>query len=251
VRIIDPRELRANPQLVRELRAQPGEHAERRYAPMRHMETRANDDGTFRIGGLAAVYDELSVNLGGFRERIDRGAFRKVLGTNPDVRCLFNHDLNYLLGRTSSGTLRLKEVPSGLDYDADAPATSYASDLRVLMDRGDINQSSFAFRVARGGDSWDEDGDTGALIRTIHEFSDLYDVSPVTDPAYPQTTSGARSTPDEQPQHDDLADEPELVAEGDVQDRSGQQTDPLQGDQEYLVAARQRRLRQWQHIARR
>jgi HK97 family phage prohead protease len=104
------------------------------------VETRAADNG-WRGGGLAAVFDDLSHNLGGFREVIDHGAFRKVLASKPDVRALFNHDANYLLGRTTAGTLRLKEVGKGLDYEFDAPATSYAADLRVLMERGDLNQS--------------------------------------------------------------------------------------------------------------
>lgn len=253
--IVDPVALRRRPDLVRELRTSPGEYVERRFAPLHRVEARAaeNADG-YRLGGLAAVFDEMSVNLGGFREVIKRGAFKKVLKKDPDVRCLFNHDLNLLLGRTAAGTLRLQEVPKGLDYEADAPATSYAADLRVLMERGDVTQSSFAFRIAPGGDEWDEDPETGALIRTIHEFGELYDVSPVTDPAYPAATSGLRHTPlqhtetDEQPVPEADAQERGTAGESDA--HSEQDQEPLQGEQPYLLAARQRRLRQLALIAR-
>lgn len=264
--VIDPLELRAHPELLREMREQPGRHIERRVVTLANVETRASGDG-WKGGGLAAVFDELSHNLGGFRETIEHGAFRKVLKTDPDVRALFNHDPNYLLGRTAAGTLRLKEISAGLDYEFDAPATSYAADLRVLMDRGDLNQSSFAFRIARGGDSWDEDPETGALIRTIHEFAELYDVSPVTDPAYPQTTSGVRSIDKLLGEINDLADEDRAavvaalrsngparpsaqhVTQGEVSQQGGQGAggddlapvhEPAQGERTALAARRDR-----------
>lgn len=217
IAFIDALELRSHPELLQELRAEPGRHRERRVVALKSAEMRANEAGGFKVGGLAAVFDELSLNLGGFREQIDRGAFRKVLAGDPDVRCLFNHDPNRLLGRTTNGTLRLKEVAKGLDYEADAAPTSYAADLKVLLEREDVNQSSFAFRVARGGDSWDEDDETGALIRTIHEFSDLYDVSPVTDPAYPQTDSGLRTILDEDATEQDVRDLAAKIHRGDLE----------------------------------
>jgi HK97 family phage prohead protease len=192
-RIIDTFELRANPQLITELREHPGANLERRVVPLHKVEVRANDDGTFAVAGHAAVFDDLSENLGGFRERIKRGAFKKVLRDDPDVRFLFNHDPNLVLARTHAGSLALKEDATGLEYDADCAPTSYAADLRVLLDRGEVTQSSFAFRVAPGGDEWIEDPDTGGLIREISEFSGLYDVSAVTYPAYPTTDVGLRA----------------------------------------------------------
>lgn len=158
------------------------------------FEVRTKDDGTFGMRGHAAVYDVLSENLGGFREKIDPGAFDVVLDSNPDVRALFNHDPNLVLARTTNGTLRLHEDERGLVYEADIAPTSVGNDLRVWLERGDITQSSFAFRVGSGGDSWEEDEDTGALIRTIHSFSALFDVSPVTYPAYPAATAAPRSS---------------------------------------------------------
>ena len=147
-----------------------------------------NDDGENRLSGYAAVFDQLSENLGGFREKIAPGAFDKVL--KDDVRALFNHEPNLILGRTRANTLKLEIDATGLHYRIDPPDTQYARDLTESIKRGDITQSSFAFRVE--DDHWNEDDD-GRLIRTIKQFKRLYDISPVTYPAYPDTTVAARS----------------------------------------------------------
>lgn len=142
------------------------------------------------IRGYAAKFGVLSENLGGFREQIEPGAFADILG--DDVRALFNHDANHVLGRTASGTLRLWQDETGLGYEVDLPDTQAARDLAVSIERGDVSQSSFAFRLAPNGDRWDENED-GVVIRTISRFGRLYDVSPVTYPAYPDATIGMRS----------------------------------------------------------
>lgn len=142
------------------------------------------------IRGHAAVFDSLSENLGGFREVIAPGAFDDVLG--DDVRALFNHDPNAILGRSTAGTLRVGVDAAGLTYEIDPPDTQAARDLLVSMERGDVRESSFGFRVARGGDTWDENDD-GVLIRTITKVARLYDVSPVTFPAYPDTDAAKRT----------------------------------------------------------
>lgn len=168
--------------------------AERRFLTG-DVEVRAkDDDGSWVGGGLAIVYGARSGNLGGFVEVVKPGAARNVLALDPDVRALLNHDANLVLGRTTAGTLRLADTDAGLDYEYDAPATSYARDLRVLLERGDVTQSSFAFRVRPEGVEWTEDEESGLPVRIIHEFSGLYDVSPVTFPAYPDATSGLRET---------------------------------------------------------
>lgn len=156
-----------------------------------NVEVRAADDGKTTITGRAAVYQSLSENLGGFREIIAPGAFD---GTDmDDVRGLFNHDENFVLGRTLSGTMTLSVTERGLEYEIEAPESQTIRDLVIEpMRRGDISQSSFGFIVGRGNDSWDEDED-GRLIRTIHRVQRLFDVSPVTFPAYPEATSGVRS----------------------------------------------------------
>lgn len=151
-------------------------------------------DGAASISGYAAVFNKETViggGMWGFREQIDPKAFDGAVKTD-DVRALFNHDPNYLLGRTESGTLRLSVDSKGLKYDVDLPDTSQARDVRTLIQRGDVSGSSFGFTVDE--DEWDErDVKSGKLpLRTILKAS-LFDVSPVTYPAYPQTSVSARS----------------------------------------------------------
>jgi HK97 family phage prohead protease len=106
------------------------------------------------------------------------------------VRALFNHDANFVLGRSTSGTLRLIEDDKGLRYDVDVPDTTWARDLMVSVKRGDVSQSSFAFEVTE--EEWDY-GKRGEMpMRTIKSVR-LYDVSPVTYPAYSATSVSARS----------------------------------------------------------
>ena len=176
----------------REIRSRSTDGVERRTFPTL-LEARATATG-WQIVGHGIVYNALSENLGGFREQVAEGAATDVLASNPDVRGLINHNPDLLLGRTLAGTMTLEDdLPVGLRYIIDPPDVSYANDLHVSMDRGDINQSSFAFRIARGGDIWEEDEESGLLIRTIIKFSGLYDMSPVTYPAYPTTDSGVAS----------------------------------------------------------
>ncbi|PJE80685.1 hypothetical protein CI610_00346 [invertebrate metagenome] len=152
------------------------------------VELRQEGQSDPKIVGYAARYDVLSENLGGFRETILPGAFDNVL--DNDVRALFNHEPALILGRTVSGTLDITSDGDGLHYTIDPPDTQYARDLMKSMQRGDVSQSSFAFTVDR--DSWDEDED-GRMVRTIHAVRRLYDISPVTYPAYPDTDAALRS----------------------------------------------------------
>jgi HK97 family phage prohead protease len=154
------------------------------------VEVRKSEDGR-KLRGTAVVFNQLSENLGGFREQIDPAAFDGC--DMSDVRCLFNHEDSMVLGRTTSNTLTLTRDDSGLHFECDPPDTSYARDLAVSMDRGDIDQCSFSFTVAPGGSDWDQDPDSGADIRTVKKISRLYDVSIVTYPAYPQTSSEIRT----------------------------------------------------------
>lgn len=145
------------------------------------MEGTEHNGNTIR--GYAAVYNSDSEWMGGFYEQIERGAFDDVL--NDDVRAYFNHDENLLLGRVSSGTLRIGTDARGLFYEVDLPNTTYANDLVELMKRGDVNQSSFAFLI--DADRWEQRG--GKTYRIIEKVSRLLDVSPVAQPAYPDATS--------------------------------------------------------------
>lgn len=142
------------------------------------------------IVGYAAVFNQWSEDLGGFRERIAPGAFADALKTD-DVRALFNHNPDHILGRNIAGTLRLSEDSEGLRIEIDPPDTQVARDLIVSMRRGDITQMSFGFSVVMSDQIWEEKED-GTVERTIKRAS-LFDVSPVTYPAYPQTEVAVRS----------------------------------------------------------
>lgn len=170
---------------------------ERRFFQMSELTVEKRGNAPPLIRGYAAVFDKLSENLGGFREQIKPGAFDDVL--SDDVRALFNHDPNLILGRTVSGTLRIFVDSEGLGYEIDPPDTQVARDLMISMERGDVNQSSFAFRIAQGGQDWSED-EEGRVIRTITKMQRLYDVSPVTYPAYPDASVGLRGLQDFQKQ---------------------------------------------------
>ena len=143
--------------------------------------------GRAKIAGHAAVFNSLSEDLWGFRERITPGAFAPALAKS-DIRALLNHDPNFVLGRTKSGTLRVQEDETGLAVEIDPPKTGWADDLLVSIGRGDISQMSFAFRV--GEESWEKAD--GIDIRTILTFDENFDVSPVTCPAYPETDVSLR-----------------------------------------------------------
>jgi uncharacterized protein len=152
------------------------------------------------IKGYAAVFNVLSEDLGGFRERVAPGAFKDTIA-HDDIRALFNHDPNYVLGRTKNRTLRLVEDERGLAIEIDPPDTQWSRDLQESIKRGDITQMSFGFKAIK--DEWSQ-ADKKMPIRTLIE-NWLRDVSPVTFPAYPQTSVKVRdylnalSKPEEKP----------------------------------------------------
>jgi hypothetical protein len=148
------------------------------------IELRA-DDAEPVVAGYAAVFHELSEDLGGFREVIMPGAFTDALKAS-DIRALFNHDPSQIVARTKNGTLRVWEDDKGLRYEFTPNMKTQAGrDLVELVKRGDVDQSSFAFSMDGGVEEWDDSGDMP--IRRIKRVSRLYDVSPVTYPAYPAT----------------------------------------------------------------
>ena len=151
------------------------------------IELRAEEDSK-KIVGYAAVYEQLSEDLGGFREKIKKGAFANSIVTD-DIKLLFNHDPNYVLGRNKNGTLKLEEDDYGSKIEAIPPDTSFAKDLINLLERGDIDQMSFGFIVNK--DEWDTT-DKDNPIRTLLDVS-LFDTSVVVYPAYKQTVANVRS----------------------------------------------------------
>lgn len=159
----------------------------------------AGDGESRRIVGYAIVFDSESRVLcdwgGEFVETIERGAVSEELIANADVKCVFNHNREALLARSNRGvgTLRLEIDDIGLRYEFEAPNTVDGDKVLELVRRGDIVGSSFAFSCC-GEDAcrYYEDAD-GMLHRVVSRITGLYDVSPVIDPAYTETSVEARS----------------------------------------------------------
>jgi HK97 family phage prohead protease len=155
------------------------------------LELRAAAEGAKGPGtivGYAAMFNTLSLDLGYFREQIAPGAFAKAIG-RCDVRALFNHDPACILGRTSAGTLRLVEDEVGLRMECELPDTQLGRDVAESIRRRDIQGQSFAFTC--DGEQWDWKAEPP--LRTVLEAGELFDVGPVTYPAYEETSVALRS----------------------------------------------------------
>ena len=170
------------------------EGIERRRLDAAEFRVVRDDSGKLKmLSGYGAKYNARSLPLGWFeefREVIAPGAFDETLAKGDDVRFLFNHDPNIVLGRTTSRTLRLSSDSIGLKFEVEPPDTQAARDIMTTIDRGDVSQCSFGFRTL--DDDWSEDQSDGTLIRTLLKVA-LYDVSAVTYPAYPDTEVSVRS----------------------------------------------------------
>lgn len=167
--------------------------------PLDTVEWRDSGNGNdYTLRGHAAVFGRLSEDLGGFREMLEPGAFRGALRGGPDVRLLFNHDPNFVMARTASQTLELREDATGLHVWARVAPTQWVTDLRTSMQRGDVDQMSFAFTIREGGDDW-AIAEDGTVVRTIRTdgVEQLFDASVVTYPAYPQTDAAMRTVLDD------------------------------------------------------
>jgi hypothetical protein len=158
------------------------------------LRSETNDDGKQYLSGYAATYNTVSEDLGwGMRERIMPGAFNRALAEKQDVRHLINHDPNMVLGRTKSGTTELSSDAKGLKFKTLLPQTTYARDLAESVERGDVDECSFGFSIHDGGQRWidEKDPNDPSFTRSMREVLDLdlFDVSTVTYPAYPQTNT--------------------------------------------------------------
>lgn len=143
------------------------------------VEMRAEVDGR-AIVGHASVFDQMA-DIRTHWEQIEHGAFDRVLAGTPDTRALINHDPNLVLGRTTSGTLELAVDREGLAFRVELPNTTYANDLRELVERQDVTGASFGF--IPDGDRWSKAPD-GRRLRSHTDVARLVDVSVVTFPAY-------------------------------------------------------------------
>jgi HK97 family phage prohead protease len=171
---------------------------EKRVISGRPVELRANGEGPPTISGYAAVFyregdPTTQYELWpGAVERVTRGAFDSSLGRD-DVRALFNHDPHMVLGRDKAGTLKLSVDETGLRYEITPGDTTLYKDVSTMIQRGDVDGSSFSFQI-EGKDVWTRSAD-GLEIRELRSVK-LYDVGPVTFPAYAASTSEARSARD-------------------------------------------------------
>ena len=154
------------------------------------VEFRKEDDAGI-IEGMAAKVNSRA-NMGWFDEIIEPGAFDDIL--KDDVRALVNHDANLILARTSSDTLKIWIDKDGnLRYSFKTPNRTYAKDLEDAVKSGDISQSSFAFTIREQAWEFAEEGTKENDLRKIIKLARLYDVSPVTFPAYEDTTVAKRT----------------------------------------------------------
>ena len=163
------------------------EYKEIRCAAIKELRVHDDSDGPM-ITGYAAVFDMLSEDLGGFRERVLPGAFTDTLKGKPDVKALIDHDSSKILGRTTAGTLTLEEDKKGLAVRISPADTTAGSDVLKSIKRGDIDQMSFAFQTVT--DRWHTEDEEE--IRELVAVN-LFDVSVVTFPAYPDTSVAIRS----------------------------------------------------------
>lgn len=163
---------------------------EQRVMRMRDATVRERDGGRY-LEGYFAVFGEPYQVCAGWVETISPGAFERYIATGQDVKVLWNHDTNVVLGSTANGTASLREDETGLfgsvlinDKDQDAV------NAHARVERGDVDGCSFGFEIARQEEWWDDDG---VYHTRIMEVDPLYEVSPCTFPAYTSTSISARA----------------------------------------------------------
>ena len=143
------------------------------------------------LQGYAAIFNS-EADLGGFVEVIRNGAFRKSMEGGSNIRALYHHQGDALLGTTRGGTLQLREDAKGLAFSLSLPDTTHGRDLAVLVDRGDVSGCSFGFRVRDGGDRWEQRG--AQVVRELLDV-ELHEVTLTADPAYADTSIALRARP--------------------------------------------------------
>lgn len=163
---------------------------ELRHFEIEELETRNEEESPPLIRGYAAKFEKLSQDLGGFKEKIQRGAFEKSVRGN-NVRALWNHNTDLVLGSTKNNSLKLWEDEKGLRFELELPDTAWGRDAYTSIERGDVEGVSFGFNVV--ADEWEEE--KKSLIRTLTDVI-LHEISPTAFPAYTQTNVAVRSTKD-------------------------------------------------------
>lgn len=181
---------------------------ERRFVSSAKVAVRAEEtNGKKKMKGYGAVFYDGTPDTefvlwddqyGRAVERVLPGAFDGSLSRPDDVRALFNHDANQVLGRTAAGTMRLAIDSIGLQYEIDAADTAIARDVTAHIERGDVSGSSFSFSIPPKGQVWTSTTDETGRTNEVREILavELYDVGPVVFPAYDKTTAGIRAIGD-------------------------------------------------------
>lgn len=170
------------------------------------VELRETEDGKRSINGYAVKWEQLSEKLGyffQFREKFAKGSFVDSL-RNDKQKALWNHNSDFVLGSTKSGTLSLSEDETGLRFNIDLPENTWGKDAYESIKRGDVDGVSFGFK--KEVEEWDET-DPDNVIRTIKKAK-LFEVSPTPFPAYPQTEVQARSVEEPYKQYLESKKEP-------------------------------------------
>lgn len=172
------------------------------------------------VSGYAVRFETESVNMG-FVEIIKRGAITEETIKTSDVFALLNHNENTVLARSNHGvgSLTLTVDNDGVYYEFEAPNTANGDELLEHIKRGEISQSSFAFTVSNedGAETWTKRSD-GVIVRQINKISRLYDISPVYQPAYTETTCSRRALEKISELNKDMEDNKDLHNEQDLQE---------------------------------
>jgi HK97 family phage prohead protease len=166
----------------------------RAFFKMAEVRAAKDESGKMVVSGYAAVFNSLSVPLWGFREKIAKGAFTKTIAdpTN-NIRALWNHNSDIVLGSTGNGSLKLTEDERGLRFELDVAPTTAGNDAFISIQRGDVDGVSFRFNALK--QSWDET-DPANVVRTLEEI-ECNEISPTPFPAYEATTVNTRTAKDD------------------------------------------------------
>jgi HK97 family phage prohead protease len=172
---------------------------ELRFMPFEEWELREDDNKPPKLVGYASVFNQEAEIFGLWREKVAQGAFKKTI-KESDIRALWNHNTDLVLGRNKSGTLSLAEDDHGLKVEIIPPDTQAGRDALTSIKRGDVSQMSIAFQIVK--QEWLTPDDKKVLpIRTIREMK-LFEVSPVTFPAFEQTSINARNAMEPEAEND-------------------------------------------------
>ena len=172
--------------------------AMRSFFKMDGVETRKTDDGKMLVTGYAAVFESLSVPLWGFREKIRAGAFKNTI-TKNNIRALWNHNRDFVLGSMGNGSLKLSEDDKGLRFELDIADTQMGRDAFTSIGRRDVDGVSFSFSAVK--QEWDE-SNPADVIRTLVEV-ECDEISPTAFPAYEETSVSTRTAKECYAEHRD------------------------------------------------